>query len=827
MPRVSSGIYGSSSSGGGIYGGSGYTPAAGTGGGASKSEHHSLLHEIFHAPATFTGHLLGDVRDAAVGLPAGLVMSVEHPVRSAEMIGKTTWHDWSPLFHSNFKQFGHNFMAHPLAPILDVAGLVTGGAGLAARGGEAAATLGLISREGKLAELSGSASEARRVAALGRGENIDSKVTKLEHVQGKPTYARHLDSNPIVRLRQEQVHRLTSHLSEAAPKWFGRTTDAEGATTLGKVRDFSAEGRAARHFQRQESYRAGATSAMIHAQLAAFVKAGHDISAHPAETFKSIWRDGRTQLENHAYQVPYEDAKKLGTEFTFVKDRSHRDLKTTPAVHTVQDFQNGMEAFKGLQTTQHLDEAQKLADGKVLVVHKRAAQAWGKEGARSATFLTKLYRYPTKAWKYMVLATRPAYFVNNAVGNTFMAMGTLGPVAFTRGLVDAYRQVHGERAAASELSTADKALHGLQGDWQSKHYLGVHQGFAQEVMTGGASARLEREAGEPGTDVALNLNERVKGHPRVAHVVRVAEHGLYPITHKVSDVFLRRVMINSLLRRHGAVRGLMDQGVPFDRAAEFVSRDIHVRDKIQEQVNNALGDYHHFNPVEKQVRNLVPFYSWDRAIARHGVHMALDKTGRTAVAARAGQMGTQETTNALGGNIPDFLKGVLALGGGHGGRQNILTTQGLNPYSSLPDVADTIGALVGAGHANAGSVLSGQVNPLITAAIESATGQSLLSGAKLKQGPGGIMGNVAKNTFAGLPLPTLINTLVNGEAKPKPNARTGAVKPFLYQKDAISQLLASLGVPIKHVDTGAASALADKQNGVKRGRKKHSGGVYG
>jgi hypothetical protein len=50
-------------------------------GGSSQPKHHGLLHDIVHAPAEFTGHLLGDVRDMAVGLPEGFAMLATHPER--------------------------------------------------------------------------------------------------------------------------------------------------------------------------------------------------------------------------------------------------------------------------------------------------------------------------------------------------------------------------------------------------------------------------------------------------------------------------------------------------------------------------------------------------------------------------------------------------------------------------------------------------------------------------------------------------------------------------------------------------------------------------
>jgi hypothetical protein len=784
-------LYGGGTAAGGnpLYGGTGSAP-----------KHHSLLHDIVHTPAHITGNLLKDIRDAAVGLPQGLVQLAEHPVKSSELIGKTTWQDWSPLFHGHVGEWAHNFAAHPLAPILDVAGFVTGGAGLLARGGEGAAALGLISKESKLAKLGGSAED----------------LTKVIKVEGAPEAYRQFSKNPVIRARQDAMVHLGEHLSEAAPKWFGRSVGEDGVVTRGRVADLSQAGYARRYFAKQESYRAGATKAMIGAQLGAFIKAGKDISQRPAETFLAIERHGREQLVDHSYRVSRADAKSLQKGFVFVKDASHRDLKMTPAVNSLESFKTAMEGFANRHTTRDINSAARDAKGNYLVVHKRAALAYGQEGARSATFLNKLYRYPTQAWKYLILATRPAYFVNNAVGNTFMAMAHLGPVGFARGLADAYRQVHGEKATADGMSAAIKSLHG---DWQDKWFLGVHQGFAQDVMTGGTSAAIhpERSASRAAEPLHLSRKLAADGHPRVALVVKHAEAGLYPLTHKVADVFLRRTMINELMRRHPMVKRLQSEGVSFDRAASRVAADPAVRDRIQEEVNHALGDYHHLNPLEQHVRQFVPFYTWDRAIVRHGVNLTLHQPAKVAAGAAVGELGTNDTTAKLGGNIPSFLKGVVPLGhAGADGRTPILATLGLNPYASLPDVTDTVGALVGAGSQGAGETFAGQLNPIITSLIEATTGQSLLSGAKLHKRSGGIIGNVVANVVQNLPQAKLLDTIINGEAQPRPNKSTGKVTPFLYRKDALTQLEALFGVPIKKLDTKTASEQADKKAGRRK-----------
>jgi hypothetical protein len=769
-------------------GSSSASPYATHGGRSSPHHGHGFLHAL-GAPARFTGHLIGDVRDAVVGLPAGLVMLAQHPVRSAEVMGKTTWHDWSPLFHGHVGEFAHNLYDHPLAPILDVAGFVTAGAGFAARGGKVLGELGMVSKESRLAKLG-------------------NAVTHEVHVKGELPAYRQLDKNPAVRLRQRATMRIGQELSDAAPSWFGRTrhTLEDGTVEIkrARVRDLSNEGFSERFHQKQESYRAGATKAMIGSQIAAFVKAGEDIVKDPSGVAKRIEAHGREQLSNHAIRVSPQEAEKL--------NMSHYRLvaanpKAMGDVRDVKSFENNMANFASRHTTSSVHDAL-VEDGKYLAVHKRGLASWGIEAQRSSKFLTKLYKYPTQAWKYAVLAARPAYFVNNAVGNTFMAMASLGPMSFARGLTDAFRQTHGEAAAARALEGADRSLRKLHGDWQDKWYLGVHQGFGQEAMS------------------SLRLHDKIPGHGRTAQVVKVAEQGLYPITHKVADVFLRRVMVNELMRQEPELRRLTAEGLSFDKAADRVSADPAIRDRIQEQVNHALGDYHHLNPLEHAIRNFVPFYTWDRAIMRHGVNLALDRSGRAAALAAAGTMGTSQTEKLLG-DIPDFMKGLLVLPGhGQGGRSRVLSTQGLNPYASIADVLDTAGSLVGVGHAKPSDSIAGQLNPLITGFIESITGQSLLSGAKLPNRSGGVIGRTVSNTVEALPQIKLLETLIGGEAQPKPNKRTGKKTPFLYRKNARAQIAGLLGVPVKELDRARAHDMAAKARGGSTKKRRRSSSPY-
>ena len=104
------------------------------GGGGSAPSAPSKPHGILG----FISNLGGDIKNAALGFPTGIVSLVTHPIRGAELIGKATWHDWSPLFHGHFGQFAHQSFDHPLAPILDVMSVFGGAGALAGKLGDVA-----------------------------------------------------------------------------------------------------------------------------------------------------------------------------------------------------------------------------------------------------------------------------------------------------------------------------------------------------------------------------------------------------------------------------------------------------------------------------------------------------------------------------------------------------------------------------------------------------------------------------------------------------------------------------------------------------------------
>jgi hypothetical protein len=426
-----------------------------------------------------------------------------------------------------------------------------------------------------------------------------------------------------------------------------------------------------------------------------------------------------------------------------------------------------MHGFARRHTTRDVRKALRDEQGNYLVVPQHAGFD-AKEAIHSERALKLLYNNPTKVWKWAVLATAPRYFVNNAVGNMAMYMLDFGGHGATQGFVRAVNQTRkGGR------------------DWQHRWFLQAHQGFTQDVL------------GE------LNTGNKV---------TRTIKSGLYPVTHKLTDVLPRRAAINTLIRKEPEFQRLTKEGYSFDKAADIVSADPVVRDRITNQVENALGDYLHLNKTEKAIRQLIPFYTWDRAIARHSLHLALDHPARAAAVANIGTQGSQATMQALG-NVPSFMEGYIPLGKGHGKNLKALATQGINPYASTADVVDSLVNLVAGNPRQAAQSIGSQVGPIPAGAIEYLTGQRLLSGAKIPSTGGGLVGNIAGNQATSTPLGQLLKTAIQGAPKP-----SNPKKPFLFEKGMRPLIEAWLGAPIKQINPTAAESGYRKEHGIKKGR---------
>lgn len=837
------------------------------GGSSDGGDGHGFIHGLVHsAPFRLATNLAEDVKDAVVGLPTGIIMLATHPLRTGEAIAENTWHTWSPLFHGDFKQFAEQTFDHPLAPLLDIATIFTGGAGAATK-------------------IAGKIAPESALAAAGRASTRTIRAAEV----GAPDAFKTYHANPVIRARQVAIEKVADRFAALNPAVtvggtkITRAVAAERGLTARELGDMKRWVKWDKYDNAARSHAAASarqlqTAAIVHGakrlqdnvtlasreihphiydnaethafgfrpselkgpefvqrtptvissmtrrysrkrdKLTAPLKADVaklDVKIEAAKTLSGdpkVIRDLRRQrtalraqirqidkahasLVSKLYEPIANKAMTPANGFTYLRKRELFDQAVARrSFGSVEEYAQFLKEDMGkILTTRDPRLAQRAPDGTLKVLRDHTTNRYLDEAARSTGALGKVARGGTTVWKYAILAARPAYFVNNVVGNLLMYGVSAGPHGF-RGLVDAYRQVHGPAWTRGSLRKAERELRRHETDWQDKYFLGMHRGFAKD------------------TSEFLNVKVGPIGSRR-AKATKILTTGLYDVTHRVSDTFLRRAYINDIMRSNPEVQRLMRKGMHFNDAASAVAENRAVREMVQDKVNDALGQYHYLNPTERFIRGIVPFYTWDRAIVRHGGKLFLERPGTVAAMQQVGMAGTDYTEQVLG-EIPDWLKGAIPLSlfgfPDVEGRTPIVTTTGLNPYSTLEGLLGLSQAVV-TGDTNIGSALASQLHPAIAGTIETTTGQSLLTGAKLPVNEGGILPRVLANIGVQLPETNLIKSFVSG---PQGSYKT------MFAKDSQQYGGAFVGVPIKYLNKQAAAAVAERENGKPASRRK-------
>jgi hypothetical protein len=744
-----------------------------------------------HGVGGLLGNLLGDVRDAAVGLPEGLVQTAEHPIRTLETGAKATWADWSPLFHGHAGQWWHNTYSHPLAPLLDLATVFTAGGAAA----------------GKLADLGMLGEDSRLVATAAN----TTRTLKDASAAARPDMVKYLSRNPATRLRQNATFALTSHLADHLPGWFGDHIMGPGASYERSYSKFLTHRSAAHgeiesklmqaagdHAQVAESLSKLTSkqaeslpdwAASAHAQLAAELHAG--------KTLSDI--DSRKLIEPALYKynldnfirnaLPWEEGKALPKGYGYVKQRglSEKILKFHPRDG---DFEHKMQRWGGIVMTKRIERAAR-ADGKLLIAPTKAAYALGHEAANSATFLKKMWRTPSTIWKYALVGYSPRTVIDNGVGNWTMLAMRQGGHKLLPGIVDTVKQLKGAHDAEKMLKVS-----GLSNHWTDKYFLDeLNAGFAHSLQ-------------EPVTSKANRL-------------VRTAKQGFYPLVHSLADQPIRRTALNAFMHDSPEVKAIMRQGHGFDDAVEsaLVQHPL-LRGRAVNHIRKIAGDYTGLTKTEQAVRNIIPFYTWDRHIVSHVSDMFGEHPGRLAAAQQVSNQGVEKTKKAFGVDLPEFMLGDIALGKASGGQGRIsaLATTGLNPYSTMPDVANALSALVTKGSLSPGETIGGELNPLFTGAVEQLSGTRMGSTQPIAT-HGGIIPSIAVNTAEALPYARLVASLV-GTGQGSTYSSRGKTEQHLYEgspSELISQLL---GAPRKRVSPTAAERLYQQQQPKAKSAKR-------
>lgn len=780
--------------------------------GGGKPSHHSLIGSIVSktlgGAAGFGTHLANDVKDAVTGLPAGIVETVKDPKTAGKTIARSTWQDWAPLVEGHPNKWLHQFYDHPLAPLLDVATVFSLGAGAAAKGGQLAVDAGLAS------DATTGGRVLKGLADLGKShvrmvsDTKSIEAGKTPGVQLKKVYSANAGAN----LRRELGSRAMLHLEPHLPAFFKQS---------------AREGRLYDRLKHvDDAHRLFAQSV----QTTGLLKAGELMSDPAAQ--KIIQPAIKAHVARSIHQFAHVKAAKPG-EDVLTPDEAYVLRLPKLDYNPKEGLDQWMDRAGQYLTTRDPSKAA-LGEGGYLVVRKDAVKAYTREGADSARFLKQLPGKATTWWKRINVGYAPRTITNNSVGNWFMfAMRTAGHGG-ARNLVDAIRYTRGQRAAMKAFKSMHSHILETQGTEQAARFLtAAHPDLVAEpnveaisrVFGPKAAAAVKRPPNwvdkffknEIGNTYghALGMSEGgsgVKGRASAA-----VKSGLYPLVHRVADQPVRVASLYNFVRRSPEVRQYLKThpGVSIDEAASRVleTNVNSIRERAVQHVRSVAGDYVTRGPIENLVQSIVPFYLWDKHIVQHIGAMASEQPGRLALTQQVSRMGNDEVQKYLG-QLPDYLGNVLPLEmlgiKGHGDRVPIMTTQGLNPYASIGDIAQTLAAFTTGEGSNQGEDAASNLSPLITGLVEQISGHRIGSDAAA-QTHGGVIPGVVANTVSQLGYAQLIQRLLGGGSDV-----TSKGTPTLYQHSPDESLTSLIGIPLRHLSKTTAAGLASKQKGKKK-----------
>lgn len=452
-----------------------------------------------------------------------------------------------------------------------------------------------------------------------------------------------------------------------------------------------------------------------------------------------------------------------------IRAEGNQHIPVHQLIPNPEDLHDSQLAKEGFSTTD-INQAHQ-SGGRYYILPKTTVKAATGEFTRSSDFVHAFVRRPLQVWRAVVLGLRVGFLTNNLIGNSIMYTARTAGNGALRDLFGAIVESHG-RDVAKRILDDPATPPKLRGDLYKEF-------FPEQIQ--GTFGRTQSPATSP-----AHLAGR-----RAAELGRSVTGAIPRVTSKVAEEYPRRALIRHFIRHSPEFKkvyqALPKQTRTFEEAARRVlaGEGPAYQRLISKQVNQALGDYTHLSPAERNVvRNAFPFYSWYRAIATTTYHLAADTPGRATALAMLGRLGNEQT-NAQLGELPSFLKGAVGLGPGKGGTTKVLATQGLNPYATLEQLRS--GGLADVGNLG--------LNPFLLAAADAyAKSQEAHRQGRGGASPGQIAGSALLSMLEGLPPSRVVHPMKPSKLYPNRNRH--------------SELLGFLGAPVKEYSPAVAAKQA-------------------
>jgi hypothetical protein len=500
-----------------------------------------------------------------------------------------------------------------------------------------------------------------------------------------------------------------------------------------------------------------------------------------------------------------DQSKRKPRGWVFVKDEAAATerLPFDPARAALERGDDGLQDA-ARQMFESLTSEERPAGESAIIVPKSLNGNLMNRLAYEAGSVGKTIEAFNSIWKAMVLSLTPRFITTNVSGNAFL-YGINHPTWMPQILKTYVRRFYHDNGI--DVGAETKTL---------------YEHFPQHTKGMGVEHRVKD----------------IMASPRKRTAAKFVNWGYYIVGY--TEEVQREALMVKLAMREPAIKqrvqAIIDRGGARDlndTALNQAMREVFdlpegdaIYTKIADEIDRVMGDYRNYSQWERRVRMFSPFYGWLRHIARTTGSMVTENpAGLTVISAISDQ-----AEPALEG-LPSFMAQYIGAGDidPDSGVMPFIDTKPYNPMATIADELATVQAALGIG-AMPGNLPEGSnavFGPLISGAVEYLTGESLLTGAPVKdQRPGGILTNVVLKPFESAGPLSILRAAgpesmmdIFGAEEPPPYTASGAKrkeKERLLDRDPKWAALSWLGLPYKVVDTDVALDMGRKERGEKK-----------
>lgn len=379
-----------------------------------------------------------------------------------------------------------------------------------------------------------------------------------------------------------------------------------------------------------------------------------------------------------------------------------------------------------------------LPEDTQLIVPNSVMKTLFPEIEKSDNFIRKFYDKQSTFWRNYTLGLRPAWMVNNVLGNIMLLVAEYGVWGSLRSIMS-YTTDPDVRKAI--LENAPDLVHGSQSrEWANEALMteaknSIDVDFGKRILK---DADPKESIGAIGT--RFDLLKRLASGPG-----RLGEKAIEFNAKNIDDPFRRlagwarvRPAVHELQSRLKA----MGKPVSREEAIKMLLDDDAVKDDVISRVAGDMVNVKQMTPYERDVlRRIFPFYAWMSGITRRSAALAGDKPWQTAIVLKAGELGYEDAVEkgredflSAYLEVPEFLHRWLGI---PKGTKPLLSTAGPNVFATTADVLGMASALLPGGEGVEGlkgtTTPMSAINPLLKTGVEVATKKDMFYQRPLRE----------------------------------------------------------------------------------------------